>query len=49
MRGTHVRNDEADSIALNSQDPLLWTIEINSSPEAQAFVLLLEAAYRDWL
>jgi hypothetical protein len=31
-----------------AQNPLAWTTETDQSPEGEAFVLLLEAAWRDW-
>lgn len=35
--------------SLTSQDPLTWTIQSSQSPEAEAFVLLLQAAWRDYV
>ncbi|KAI5480613.1 Glycosyl hydrolase, family 88 [Pseudohyphozyma bogoriensis] len=33
----------------NVVDPLSWTVQTNQSPEGEAFVLLLQAAYTDYL
>lgn len=32
----------------NVVDPYAWNVAGQQSPEAQSFVLLMEAAWRDW-
>lgn len=43
---TQIRQD--DGLLLNVVDPLNWGQMGNESPEGQSFVLLLQAAWRDF-